>query len=61
RNRPIPSLRSLEVPRLEQVPSGCKFHPRCPYAEKVCEEKVPELRAFDSRLVACHFAERFAH
>ncbi len=61
RSRPPPNLRSLEVPRLEQVPSGCKFHPRCPYVEKVCEEKVPELRAFDSRLVACHFAERFVH
>jgi oligopeptide/dipeptide ABC transporter ATP-binding protein len=59
RSRPIPKLRSLEVPRLEQVPSGCKFHPRCPYAEKICEEHVPELREFDSRLVACHFAERF--
>lgn len=61
RSRPLPSLRSLDVPRLEQVPSGCKFHPRCPYAEKICEEKVPELRAFDSRLVACHFAERFVN
>lgn len=60
RSRPIPKLRSLEVPRLEQVPSGCKFHPRCPYAEKTCEEHVPKLREVDSRLVACHFAERFS-
>ncbi len=60
RGRPIPPLRSLEVPRLEQVPSGCKFHPRCPYAEKMCEEHVPELKEFNSRLVACHFAEKFA-
>lgn len=60
RSRPIPKLRSLEVPRLEQVPSGCKFHPRCPYAEKTCEEHVPELREVDSRLVACHFVERFS-
>jgi oligopeptide/dipeptide ABC transporter ATP-binding protein len=59
RSRPLPPLRSLEVPRLEQTPGGCKFHPRCPYAEKVCEERVPELRKLDSRLVACHFAENF--
>lgn len=25
-------------------PTGCKFHPRCPYAMDVCKEKEPELR-----------------
>lgn len=60
REREMPHLRSLEVPRLEEVPSGCKFNTRCPYAEKICEEKVPELREVSSRMVACHFAENFA-
>ena len=59
RKRPLPKLRSLEVPRLTEVPPGCKFHTRCPYAEKICEEKVPELREVNDRLVACHFAENF--
>ncbi len=35
-------------------PSGCAFHPRCPYAEAVCKGEVPELEAADEgREVAC--------
>lgn len=60
RERELPKLRSLDAPRLTEVPSGCKFHTRCPYAEKVCEDDVPELRDINERHVACHFAEKFA-
>ena len=59
RKREIPPLKSLEIPRLTEVPPGCRFHTRCPYSEKICEQKVPELRELRSRKVACHFAERF--
>jgi oligopeptide/dipeptide ABC transporter ATP-binding protein len=39
-------------------PSGCKFHPRCLYAQEVCAQEVPEWRACGSgHWVACHFAE----
>jgi peptide/nickel transport system ATP-binding protein len=31
------------VPNLINLPSGCKFHPRCPYAKEYCTERVPEL------------------
>jgi len=31
------------MPDLIEVPSGCSFHPRCPYAEDVCTRKEPEL------------------
>ncbi len=31
------------VPNLIHPPSGCRFHPRCPYATDICKEKVPEL------------------
>ena len=54
RSRGLPKLKSLEIPSLVNPPPGCKFHTRCPYAEKICEEKVPELREVKGRLVACH-------
>ena len=54
KERGLPPLRSLEIPSLVDLPSGCKFHTRCPYAEKICEEKTPELREVKNRLVACH-------
>jgi oligopeptide transport system ATP-binding protein len=30
-------------PRLDDVPPGCPFHPRCRHAEPQCAERVPEL------------------
>lgn len=32
------------VPNLINLPSGCKFHPRCPYGKELCTERVPELK-----------------
>lgn len=55
--RPLP-LRSLEFPDPANPPSGCRFHPRCPYAEDICTQEVPFLRPMDNRFVACHLAER---
>ncbi|MHC3378751.1 ABC transporter ATP-binding protein [Haloarcula sp. H-GB5] len=31
------------MPDLVEVPSGCSFHPRCPFAEEVCTRKQPPL------------------
>jgi peptide/nickel transport system ATP-binding protein len=31
------------MPDLVEVPSGCRFYPRCPYAEAVCTRRDPEL------------------
>ncbi len=43
------------VPNLIQPPSGCRFHPRCPYARQICIDKVPELEPIgDGRWVHCH-------
>ena len=47
-----------EPPDLLDLPSGCVFHPRCPYAKEVCREEIPELRPIDGdRHVSCHLAE----
>ncbi|MDB5077113.1 MAG: dipeptide/oligopeptide/nickel transporter ATP-binding protein, partial [Chloroflexi bacterium] len=36
-------------------PSGCHFHPRCPFAMPVCKEVYPTLRTVSpGRAVACH-------
>jgi oligopeptide/dipeptide ABC transporter ATP-binding protein len=45
-------------PSLLRIPSGCPFHPRCPMAQPVCQEKVPPLLQLGhGRASACHFAE----
>ncbi len=42
-------------PSLIRVPSGCPFHPRCPYVFDRCLNEYPELRASGPRhLVSCH-------
>jgi len=32
-----------EPPSLINPPEGCRFHPRCPYKMKICEEKEPPM------------------
>ena len=33
------------VPLLSQIPQGCRFRPRCPFAKPECGESMPELTA----------------
>lgn len=48
---------SGEVPSPINPPTGCRFHPRCIFAQDVCRTDVPELKdQGDDHLVACHFA-----
>ncbi len=53
-------LRSMEVPSLLHLPSGCTFHPRCPlFVEGLCDLERPEfLPVGDHRAVACHVVAR---
>ena len=46
-----------EVPSPINPPTGCRFHPRCIFAQEKCKLEEPELRDVgDGHLVACHFA-----
>lgn len=60
---PSPSAEALrpqqvilgEPPSVVNPPSGCRFHPRCPMAMKVCAEVDPPLREVaPGRAAACH-------
>jgi peptide/nickel transport system ATP-binding protein len=41
------------LPRLDAIPSGCAFHPRCPKASRRCEEERPELALVSRTRAAC--------
>ncbi|MHA1654515.1 MAG: ABC transporter ATP-binding protein [Candidatus Thorarchaeota archaeon] len=46
-----------EVPSPINPPKGCRFHPRCIYAQEICSQEEPPLRDIgNGHLVACHFA-----
>lgn len=48
-----------EIPNPMDVPTGCKFSTRCPYACDICRQEAPEFRELEpSHFVACHLAEK---
>jgi peptide/nickel transport system ATP-binding protein len=46
---PIPG----SSPALENPPSGCKFHPRCPFREEHCTQAHPEIKEINGNFVRC--------
>ena len=64
--QPDPTKRMETVPVTGEVPSavnpprGCRFNPRCRYAQDECRVNEPKLReVLPGRWAACHFAEKF--
>jgi oligopeptide/dipeptide ABC transporter ATP-binding protein len=58
-DRPAPTI-ALEgnVPSPLNPPPGCRFHPRCPWAQERCRVETPALRSMaDGHFSACHLAE----
>lgn len=46
-----------EPPSALKLPSGCRFRPRCPIAEEICEQTEPDLAGPSPiQRAACHFA-----
>ena len=50
-----PQILQGETPNPVNVPSGCRFHPRCPVAEARCQNEDPQLRPVgnDGQQAAC--------
>ena len=45
-----------EIPSAANIPSGCRFHPRCLYAKPKCKEEEPVFTEIESgHIVACHY------
>ena len=41
-------------PSLSDLPSGCPFHPRCPYVLDICKEQMPDFSDLEpNHKVAC--------
>jgi len=44
------------IPTATDLPTGCRFNPRCPYAKDLCRKKEPELlEVKKDHAIACHF------
>jgi peptide/nickel transport system ATP-binding protein len=55
--KPVETLKSIPgtVPEMINPPSGCRFHPRCPFAMDKCRKERPKLvEAIEKHEVACY-------
>jgi peptide/nickel transport system ATP-binding protein len=47
-----------DLPSPQNIPKGCRFHPRCPLATDICRQQEPQFRQLATgHSVACHHAQ----
>jgi oligopeptide/dipeptide ABC transporter ATP-binding protein len=52
----LDSVLGGEIPSPHDPPTGCRFHPRCPYVGARCADEVPALEDLgEGEMVACHY------
>jgi peptide/nickel transport system ATP-binding protein len=50
-----------DVPSPANPPSGCRFHPRCRYAQPICRQEDPPLiEVVPEQFAACHFGQELS-
>ena len=54
RNRVRPLLKG-DIPSPMNLPKGCRFNTRCPFAQDICRKEEPALTASTGHRAACHF------
>ena len=58
-DHPRPKSLSGEIPSPVNPPTGCYFHPRCPYADDLCRQQEPQLTELgNNHQVACHHGDQ---
>ena len=48
-----PTLIEGDIPSPLDIPSGCRFHPRCPQAKPECSTQLPKRSGADGHVVEC--------
>src|SRR5699024_1296629 len=53
------SLYSIDghIPMLSQLPTGCRFHPRCSFATDICRKNQPDYKVVNGQKSACWHTE----
>ena len=46
-----------EIPNPINPPTGCTFHPRCPYVNDRCKREIPILQVYGGGVAACNAVE----
>jgi len=57
-NRPVARMVGIEgsVPHPAHLPTGCRFHPRCPFARELCRQIEPAMENVkEGHIVRCHY------